>query len=282
MDNRIKAFLIIVTSAFSLTNQSALGQDTRTLRKIDEYSKCQQGVPGCINMEDEWARIDSLAAELRADSESQAYIIGYKALRAEPGSSMHHINYVRDLLRSRVVDDSRVKVIDGGYRDNLTIELWIAPNCSSVPNPSQTIAVEPQDTRLSYKYFEFRPPLKKEIADHPFFEDELVYYSPPVLMDGFASMLERDPGVRGYLVAYDGQNDRTGTAFKFAETYRAYIYESATIGNPPNTITSAPSRVNSLKGGKRKVRTIELWLVPGNAPEPRLTPAVQIESNQKR
>jgi len=55
MEKQIKTFLIILIAAFSLASQSVLGQDTRTLRKIDEYSKCQQGVPGCINMEDEWA-----------------------------------------------------------------------------------------------------------------------------------------------------------------------------------------------------------------------------------
>ncbi|MEJ7575519.1 MAG: hypothetical protein WKF74_00780 [Pyrinomonadaceae bacterium] len=282
MEKRIKTFLIILISACGLISQSVLGQDTRTLRKIDEYSKCQQGVPGCINMEDEWARIDSLGAELRANPESQAYIIGYKSLRTLPGSSLRHINYVRDLVRSRVVDDSRVKVIDGGYRENLTIELWIAPNCSSVPSPSQTIAVKAPDAQSSYKFSEFRPPLRKEIVEHPFFEDELVYYSSPVLMDGFASMLEKEPSLRGYIIAYDGQNDRVGTAFKFTETYRAYIYESATIGNPVNTVTSTPSRVISLNGGRRKERTIELWLVSSNAPEPKMTPTVQTKRNRKR
>jgi hypothetical protein len=108
-----------------------------------------------------------------------------------------------------------------------------------------------------------------------------VRYSPPVLMDGFASMLEKEPGLRGYIVAYDGQTDRAGTAFKFAETYRAYVYESAIIGNRLDTITSVPSRVVSLNGGKRKERTIELWLVPANAPEPKLTPTAQTKTKRK-
>ena len=282
MDMRFKSFLIILIWAFNLNGQSVLGQDTRTPRKIDEYSKCQQSGPGCINMEDEWARLDYLAGQLRANPESTAYIIGYKAHLALPGSSLHHINYVRNLVRSRVVDDSRVKVIDGGYRENLTIELWIAPDCSSVPIPGQTIAVKAQDTEASYKYFEFHPPLKREISDHPFFEDELLYYSSPVLMDGFAAKLEKEPGMRGYIIAYDGQNDRAGTGFKFAETYRAYIYESATIGNPLNVVTSVPSRVVSLNGGKRKERTIELWLAPSDAPAPKLTPTVHFRRKRKR
>lgn len=272
LDSMRKEFttvLIILISAVTLT---VLGQETLTPLKVEEYSKCKQTAFGCINLEDEWARVDALAAKLRANPDSTAYIIGYKARLTLPGNSLHHLNYVRDLIRSRVVDDSRVKVIDGGYRENLTIEFWIAPNGSSVPTPSQTIAVKAPDTQSSYKYSEFHPPLKREIAEHPFFEDELLYYSSPVLMDGFAAILEKEPGMRGYIIAYDGPNDLVGTGFKFAETYRAYIYDSATIGNPVNAITNAPSRVVSLNGGKRKERTIELWLAPADAPAPKVTP----------
>jgi hypothetical protein len=267
--------LLSLGLAFYPSRQVAFSQASgQSARKIAEYSKCRQtGVSDCINMEEEWVWIDSLAAELRNDLDSQAYIIDYKALHDLPGNSLHHINYVRNLVRSRVVDDSRVHVIDGGYRENLTIELWIAPSCASVPTPNQTVSIQAPNGRTAYKFEEITPPLKREIPIE-FIEDELVFFSESALIDGFAALLEKEPTTRGYIIAYDGERDRTGTAYKFAESYRAYLYNSSLIGNPPNVITSEPSQVVSLKGGRRKVRTIELWIVPPGASQPKLTSAI--------
>lgn len=277
MSNPFKPSLIafLVTLACGLTSQPAFGQERNQARKFDEYSKCKQGVPGCISMEGEWARIDALAAELRADLSLQAYIIGYKARLALPGSSLRHINYVRDLVRSRVVDDSRVKVIDGGYRENLTIELWWVPDPAVAPTPSGVVKVEAAAGESAYKFDEFQPPTKKESQARPFPEDESVYYSPPVLMDGFAALLEREPRLRGFIIAHDGQHDRSGTANRFAERYRHYVYHSSSIGNNPNVDTNKPSRVVTLKRGRRKDRTIELWVVPPGASPPEPGPKLQ-------
>lgn len=261
--------------AFYPRRQAAFSQASgQPARKIAEYSKCRQtGVSGCINMEEEWVMIDSLAAELRNNLDLQAYIIGYKALPDLPGNSLHHINYVRNLVRSRVVDDSRIHVIDAGYRENLTIELWVAPSCSSVPTSNQTISVQAPNGQTAYKFEEINPPLKREIPIE-FIEDELVYFSESALIDGFAALLEKEQNTRGYIIAYDGKRDRAGTAYKLAERYRAYLYNSSLIGNPPNVITSEASRVVTLKGGRRKVRTIELWIVPPGASQPKPTSAI--------
>lgn len=266
--------ITILTLLFALTCQISFGQESNQLpRKFDEYSKCKQGHPGCLNLEGEWARLDNFAVNLRDNPKLQGYIVGYKALQSLPGSSLRHINYVRNLVRSRIVDDSRIHIIDAGYKENLTIELWLAPDCASIPSSSNPLPVSAQDNESVYKFDEFSPRLRKEIPEE-FLDDELVWNNPSVLMDGFAALLEREPKLRGYIIAYDGLKDRAGTSFTLAETYRAYIYNSASIGNRPDTITSAPSMLVTIKGGRRKERTIELWVTPFDAPAPKPGPVI--------
>lgn len=272
--------IIILTLLFALACQISFGQESNQLpRKFDEYSKCKQGNPSCLNLESEWARLDNFAVSLRNNPKLQGYIIGYKALQSLPGSSLRHINYVRHLVRSRIVDDSRIHVIDAGYRENLTIELWLASDCASIPSPNSSVSVNAPDNESAYKFDEFSPRLRKEIPEE-FLDDELVWNNPSVLMDGFAALLEREPKLRGYIIAYDGLKDRAGTSFNLAATYRAYIYNSASIGNRPDTITSVPSRIVAIKGGRRKERTIELWVAPFDAPAPKPVSIIQTKGRK--
>ena len=115
--------VIFATFVIGATGSTILGQERAlAARKVVEYSKCGQGVvAGCINEEDEWARLDSVGNDLRADLNLQAYVIGYAARDALPGSGLRHANYVRNLLRRFVADDTRVHVIEGGRREHLTI-----------------------------------------------------------------------------------------------------------------------------------------------------------------
>jgi hypothetical protein len=249
----------------------AAGQtDREHPRKIDQFTKCRQQEKGCINLEDEWARLDLLAQHLQSDRSTEAYILGYQAEDLLPGNNLAHLNYIRNYVQKRVVDDSRVHLVDAGYRDVLTVELWVGRSCSP-PVAVSTAAISDPNFQSAHKFQEFGPRLRKEIPVE-FEDDENEASKPSVLMDGFAALLESHPHLRGYIIAYDGAGDRYGTAFKFAETYRTYLYESATLGNNPQVVTNAQSRILSLKGGRRRHRVIELWVVPDSQPAPPLTP----------
>ena len=261
--------LILVTLIGIETDQLTFGHDDiPPARKVDEYSKCRQGVPGCINEEDEWARLDSVGNHLRADLSLQTYIIVYAGRHALPGSGLRHANYVRNLLRRWVADDSRVHVIDGGRREHLTVELWLALTSASPPTPSSNVLVESLNSKSAYKFDEIYPEVYKE--ETALFL-EYKHYDHTALMDGFALLLEKEPNLRGYMIAYDGRRDRAGTAFRFAESYRAYLYDTSLIGINPNVNTSESSRVVILRGGRRKDRSVELWIVPPGASAPKPT-----------
>lgn len=105
------------------------------------------------------ARLDNFAIQLQNDPTVTGYIIFYG------GKSYHHIVYNRRtkqyvgvqllprrgeakvridqwtsyLTDSRGIDRQRLEVIDGGYREDPTIEYWIAPSGAKPPTPTPTL-----------------------------------------------------------------------------------------------------------------------------------------------
>ncbi|MGI9166801.1 MAG: hypothetical protein ACR2G5_10530 [Pyrinomonadaceae bacterium] len=272
--------VIFFTAVSGESHQPIFSQEqTSSPRKVLEYSKCSRGISGCINHEDEWARLDSAGGVLRNNIDSQAYVIAFAARDSLPGSGMRHANYVRNLLRRLVADDTRVRVIDGGRREHLTIEIWLAPIRSSSPVPNQSISSEATDNKSAYKFDEFYP---SEYREQEALFSEYKYYDQSAVLDGFALLMEREPSLKGYIIAYDGQGDRAGTAYKFAVKYRQYLYDTNLLGTNPNVITSEPSRIIVLKGGRRKNRSIELWASPPGASAPRLISRASNTRNAQR
>lgn len=275
----ILLLLIIVTFIGGATGSTVLGQErTSSVRKVVEYSKCGRGVSGCINAEDEWARLDSVGNDLRADLNLHAYVIGYAARDALLGSGLRHANYVRNLLRRFVADDTRVRVIDGGRREHLTIEVWLAPFGVLPPTPSSPVLVEAANNAAAFKFDEFHP---SEYREEEALFGEYKYYDQSAVLDGFALLLERAPSLRGYIVAYDGQRDRAGTAYRFAQRYWQYLYDTNLLGNNPNVDTNEPSRIVILRAGRRRNRLIELWAVPPGASAPRLSSEMRNRRNRQ-
>jgi hypothetical protein len=109
-------------------------------RKSDEY--------GNIRWSDERARLDNFAIELQSDPTAQGYIICYGGKVARVGDAQRRcyraVSYV--VSKQRGIEASRVITIDGGYRENLTVELWVFP--SGVTPPTATPTVDPREVRF--------------------------------------------------------------------------------------------------------------------------------------
>ena len=274
----ILLLLMVVTFISGAADSTILGQEhTPLARKVLEYSHCRQGVSGWIGEEDAWAQLDSVGNHLRANLNSQAYVIGYAARDATPGSGLRHANYVRNLLRRFVADDTRVHVINGGRREHLTIEVWLAPIGSRPPVPSPPVLAEATNKTSAFKFDEFYPSEYREEEAH---FAEYKYYDQSAVLDGFALLLEREPNLKGYIIAYDGQREKAGTAYRFAQGYWQYLYDTNLLGNNPKVDTNEPSRIVILRGGRRSNRSIELWAVPPGATVPSLSSGVQNRRNK--
>jgi hypothetical protein len=101
-------------------------------RKFDEYGK--------INEEDERARLDNFAAELKNDSTATGYLLAYGGRRSQPDEAQKWLDAAADyLMKVRGIPGARSLVGVGGYREEPTIELWIAPAGGTPPMATPTV-----------------------------------------------------------------------------------------------------------------------------------------------
>jgi hypothetical protein len=109
-------------------------------RKVDEY--------GNIRFNDEKARLDNFAIELQNDPTAQGYIIAYGGRVGRRGEAQARADRARNyLVNTRGIDPSRIVTVDGGFREDLTVELWIVP--SGAEQPAASPSVDPSEVRTT-------------------------------------------------------------------------------------------------------------------------------------
>lgn len=100
--------------------------------KIDAYGDLSPG--------DEKARLDNFAAELMNVPDSIGYIVSYAGRRARVGEARTRADRAKSYLTSKHgIDTGRVVVIDGGHRDERTVELYAFPRDARAPSASPTV-----------------------------------------------------------------------------------------------------------------------------------------------
>ncbi len=107
-------------------------KETPVSRKFDEY--------GNIAFNDEKARLDNFAIELQNNPGAQGYIIAYAGRRARTGEAQSRADRAKDyLVNTRQIDSGRIVTVDGGYKEDLTVELWIVPTGANPPTAMPTV-----------------------------------------------------------------------------------------------------------------------------------------------
>jgi hypothetical protein len=110
------------------------------LERFDEY--------GDINLESERARLDNYAIGLQDDPTMNGYIVCYGGRRGRRGEAMARCERAKKYLAGyRRIEAARLILIDGGFREQLTVALWIMPPDVKPPldptvNPSEVQFIE--------------------------------------------------------------------------------------------------------------------------------------------
>lgn len=101
--------------------------------KFDEY--------GNIRFNDEKARLDNFAIQLQTDPTAQGYIIAYGGRRGtRAGAAQARADRAKDyLVNTRGVDAGRIVTLDGGFREEFTVELYTVQQGATPPTASNTI-----------------------------------------------------------------------------------------------------------------------------------------------
>lgn len=117
-------------------NTTASCTTTPTIRAVarlfDQY--------GNIAFNDEKARLDNFAIQLQNEPGAQGYIIAYGGRRARANEAQARADRAKDyMVNTRGIDPGRIVTVDGGYREDLTVELWIVPAGAEKPALSPTL-----------------------------------------------------------------------------------------------------------------------------------------------
>lgn len=125
-------------TAQAFTSVTALQKRVLVSREFDECVGCAY--------DDEKARLDNLAVEMQNDPTTTAYVIAYAGRNSQVGQADKLLARARDyLVTQRGIDNPRIVILNGGYREQDSVELWIVPQGAAPPKPSPTI--QPGDAR---------------------------------------------------------------------------------------------------------------------------------------
>ena len=101
-------------------------------REFDECNNC--------TFDDQKARLDNLTVELQNDPSTRAYIIAYGG-RSSPLAQVEILmKRSRDyIIEQRGIDAARITTLNGGFREDDSVELWVVPSGAAPPQATPTI-----------------------------------------------------------------------------------------------------------------------------------------------
>lgn len=101
-------------------------------RKLGEY--------GTVTPKQEADNLDKFTIELQMDPTAQAYIIAYGGRASRPEAAHKAADKAKTyLVEKRGLDSSRIVTVNGGYREQPAVELWIVPSRAPLPKATPTV-----------------------------------------------------------------------------------------------------------------------------------------------
>ncbi len=132
----LKSILVCFSLLLVMTVDSSAAVESR---KIDEVSN--------YNWEDLMLRLDFCATLLQNEPAASAYIIVYDGRRSMRGEVQGWMDCIKNyMVERRGMDANRIKIVNGGYRENKTMEMWLVTSADSLPKATPT--VKPKDVKF--------------------------------------------------------------------------------------------------------------------------------------
>lgn len=85
------------------------------------------------------AVVDALLIELQNHPDFSGYVIVYGARSGKPENLTAIVKNIRNALAFRKFDPSRITIVNGGYREEREVDMWLVPPGAKLPLPSPTI-----------------------------------------------------------------------------------------------------------------------------------------------
>jgi len=263
MKRLLLTFALVACSCLTVAAQA--GPPTQAPRPFDEM--------GDILISDWLARADSFAVELQNNPSAKGYIVAYGVPNKLPGWPFRRASQVKGyLVSARGIDAERIELVYGGYRDNVTYQLWIVDAGTQLPVPPFDFAAALAREKTPFLFDQFAWfPLS---ADDTGIESGYIgYLDERGRYEAFVLALRSDPGARGCVIAYAKRGNRRGTDRRLATRIKYTIVTTNAVG---------VERIVALGGGSRPQQEVELWIVPPGSPLPKPTPTRRPARRKKR
>jgi hypothetical protein len=92
------------------------------------------------SFDDQKARLDNLAVELQNDPTATTYVTAYGGRTSRVGQADRLLLRARDyLVAQRGIEASRIITVNGGFREEDCLVVWIVPQGAAPPRPSPTV-----------------------------------------------------------------------------------------------------------------------------------------------
>jgi len=132
----LKSILVSCSLLLLMIGDSAAAVESRKIEEINNY-----------NWEELMLQLDFCAVLLQNEPAASAYIIVYDGRHSRRGEVQGWMSCIRNyLVNLRGIDAQRVRIVNGGYRGNRTVELWLVTSADSPPKATPT--VKPQDVKF--------------------------------------------------------------------------------------------------------------------------------------
>lgn len=158
----------------------------------------------------------------------------------------------------------QLSVINGGFREEMTTELWFRKIGGKQPEIVNSGYAPPKNLKYLLEllevenYYIYEAEIVKDVEDN--FDDEFLNQRIEAFFTNFAEVLKKDESWRGILIFYA---DKSEFDIKIIEKH---ILESLRIGKVDLT------KVRIIYGGYKLNPQIESWIIPENGIEPEPMP----------
>jgi hypothetical protein len=298
-------FAVFVFGQDTLDNpETSYDQNPKETRKVNEFGKTND-----CDLNNSLQNVRD--GELGADPTAKLYIIIYDnkdRLPSEYDSKRLERN-IKMQLAFLGMDENRTVIIDGGFRDRLIAEVWIVPEGGNLPEPTNTVPKTDAPKNKTYLYdrlFFYNAPnyedlildsvKEKQAEENRLNEEEFALDNPeyvaenlpeesitseetadsPMVDEGshieefqwvkadFAEIIKNKKQSHGVLIFYADNQYYDIRKIK-SEIEKGKQHLVAELGIKATAI-------EIIFGGYRAEITVELWVVPNKAKQPKPTP----------